>query len=119
MNALQHLLVYRYQGAWVFDFLAKGLDKEPLVAGIDKMLDLLADGRTHVLVTFSHLPFPGCLTLKWVRADMGGNWYRSDKPRRMVGWLCPALLKFFPFPPARLYVKVGEDDLLAGEPVGA
>lgn len=113
MNALQHLLVYRYQGAWVFDFPAKGLDKEPLVAGIDKMLDLLADGRTHVLVTFSHLPFPGCLTLKWVRAEMGGNWYRSDKPRRMVGWLCPALLKFFPFPPARLYVKVG------AEPVGA
>ena len=106
-NAMQHLLVYRYQGAWVFDFPAKGLDKEPFVLGIDKMLDLLAEGRTQLLVTLSHRPFPGSLTLKWVRADMGGGWYRTDKPVRMVGWLCPALLKFFPVAPSRLYVKVG------------
>ncbi len=43
--------------------------------------------------------------LEWRREESSGNWYYSDQ-FKMEGWLCPALLKYFPTAPREIYVKV-------------
>lgn len=65
----------------------------------------IPDARDGFTLLFSENAFPGYqLELKWVRADMSGNWYRSQA-LGMEGWLCPALLKYFQSPPTNLYAQ--------------
>ena len=40
-NALMVIAPYWYQGTWVFDDEAVGLNKEPFVAGVPEMIDNL------------------------------------------------------------------------------
>ncbi|NLE39705.1 MAG: hypothetical protein GX621_16930, partial [Pirellulaceae bacterium] len=62
-NAIMVIAPYRHQGTWVFDDESAGLVKEPFVAGVPEMIDLLvadipnaADGFR---LLFSAKPFPG------------------------------------------------------------
>ena len=51
---------------------------------------------------FSAQQFPGSdFKLEWRREESGGNWYYSDQ-FKMEGWLCPALLKYFPSAPREI-----------------
>jgi hypothetical protein len=108
---IQTIKPYRHDGGWEFDDLAKGIIHEPLVEGIDKMLDVLANVATEdpvdsLTVTFDDDRFDGwqhCLEL--VMPSRGGGVYRwvgAD----MSGWLCPCLLEYFPEPPMRIYIRV-------------
>ncbi|HYF34168.1 MAG TPA: DUF6717 family protein, partial [Prosthecobacter sp.] len=101
---------YRYAGQWVFDDPAVGLVREPFVAGIDTMIDVLvkdipgADAGFRLL--FSPTPFPGYrIRLEWRREEYGGNWYYSPQ-LGIEGWLCPALFKYFDTAPKELYGQV-------------
>jgi hypothetical protein len=110
MNALLVIAPYKYQGMWVFDDPAVGLSREPFIAGIDTMIDKavadIPDAEKGFRAIFSASPFPGAnLKLDWRRAESGGNWYYSDQFKR-EGWLCPALLKYFPTAPREIYVKI-------------
>ena len=110
MNALLVIAPYKYQGAWVFDDPAVGLSREPFIAGIDTMIDrAVADipsAEKGFRAIFSASPFPGAnWKLEWRRGESGGNWYYSDQ-FKMEGWLCPALLKYFPTAPREIYVKI-------------
>jgi len=63
LNALRVLNVYKYEGMWVFDDPAVGLDREPFVAGVPEILDQLraehdVTGEKFNIV-FSPTPFPG------------------------------------------------------------
>src|SRR5438128_2136790 len=95
---------------WVFDDPAVGLTREPFIAGIDTMIrqsclrySRCAEGLSR---DFQRTPFPGSqFKLEWRRAESGGNWYYSDQ-FKMEGWLCLALLKYFPKAPREIYVKV-------------
>jgi len=104
------LRVYRHNKGWVFDDPAVGLRKEPLVMGIDRMLDTLAGPRTkEVYLTFSDQPFDHFnVELEWVSAEDSGNWYRSMSGITMgiMGWLCPALYKYFSKAPSKLFLEV-------------
>lgn len=108
-NAILVIAPYRYNGTWVFDDERAGLVREPFVAGVPEMMDVLvkdipnaADGFR---LTFAAQRFPGFQKkLTWLRGDMGGNYYRLDDPP-MEGWLCPALSKYYAEAPAELYVK--------------
>src|SRR5262249_9544572 len=101
---------YRHEGAWVFDEPRIGLHREPFVAGVTEMIDRLvagiSDAASGFRLLFASSPFEGHQTvLTWVRADpVEGNWYRAED-HGDEGWLCPALLWFFPEPPARIYVR--------------
>jgi len=111
VNALLVIAPYRYQGTWVFDDPRVGLFREPFIAGIDTMIDQavahIPDAEKGFRAIFSAAPFPGAnLKLDWRREELGGNWYYSDR-FKMEGWLCPALLKYFPTAPREIYVKVG------------
>ncbi|HEY2626499.1 MAG TPA: DUF6717 family protein [Candidatus Udaeobacter sp.] len=110
MNSLFVIAPYRYEGMWVFDDPEVGLSKEPFIAGIDTMIDKVVagipDADKDFRAVFSAAPFPGAdFKLEWRREESGGNWYYSD-PFKMEGWLCPALLKYFPRAPREINVKV-------------
>src|SRR5580704_4001490 len=103
MNALLVIAPYKYQGTWVFDDPALGLSREPFIAGIDTMIDKavadIPNAEKGFRAIFSASPFPGVdLKLEWRRDESDGNWYYSDR-FKMEGWLCPALLKYFPTAP--------------------
>jgi len=110
VNSLFVIAPYKYEGMWVFDDPAVGLSKEPFIAGIDTMIDKVVasipDADKGFRAIFSAAQFPGSrFELKWRCAESGGNWYYSDQ-FKMEGWLCPALLKYFPSAPQEIYVKV-------------
>lgn len=109
MNALSVLVPYRYEGMWVFDDPAVGLQREPFIAGIDTMIDRLVEGIPNAAqgfrLIFSPTPFPGyTVKLEWRRSEHGGNWYWCDE-YRIEGWLCPALFKYFDSAPKELYAR--------------
>ncbi|MBM3999482.1 MAG: hypothetical protein FJ297_08095 [Planctomycetes bacterium] len=103
------IVPYRDHGTWVFDDSAAGLVKEPFVAGVPEMIDVLvkeipnADQGFRLL--FSARPFPGYQKeLTWLRGDSGGNYYALEDPP-MEGWICPAMFKYYSKAPKALYVK--------------
>lgn len=108
-NSLYVLRPYQYEGTWVFDDESVGLQREPFVFGIDKMIDQLVNGieksEDGFRLIFSPKPFPGfAAKLEWRREEAGGNWYYSPT-YGMEGWLCPALFKYFDTAPDEFYVK--------------
>lgn len=111
MNELIAIHPYKTQGIWVFDDAAVGLREEPFVSGaddiIERMVTDLPGAEQGFTLIFSAEPFPGYdLAFEWLRAEHNGNWYRSTAIAiAMEGWLCPALLRYFNSPPARLYAK--------------
>ncbi|MCS7014586.1 MAG: DUF6717 family protein [Gemmatales bacterium] len=101
---------YKYHGTWVFDDPDRGLSKEPFVAGADVVLDRITahipEAEHGVTILFSDQPFPGYEhEFVWMRDEFGGAWY-TDPRTGQEGWLCSALLRYFPEPPPRLYVQV-------------
>src|SRR2546428_3877265 len=100
MNAINVIAPYKHRGMWVFDDTRVGLVQEPFVAGADAMIDRvvaeLPDAEHGFTMIFSSTPFPGHqYRLDWRRAEGGGDWYYAAQ-LDMEGWLCPALLRYFP-----------------------
>ncbi len=111
-NQIFTIRPYLWEGVWVFDDPARGLDKEALVAGVPEIIELATQqaGIPHpergFIALFSKDPFPGAmLTLEWVREDMGGNVYRWPEAG-LEGWLCPALFRYFDSAPRQLYLTI-------------
>jgi hypothetical protein len=108
-NAIMVIAPYWYNGTWVFDDPAVGLKREPFVAGVPAMIDLLVqdipNAKEGFRLTFSARAFPGHQkTLTWLRGDSGGNFYKLNDPP-VEGWICPAMFKYYKTPPAKLYVQ--------------
>jgi hypothetical protein len=108
-NAILVIAPYWYNGTWVFDDESAGLKREPFVAGVPEMIDVLVkdipDAKTGFRLLFAASPFPGYQKqLTWLRGDMGGNYYRLEDPP-MEGWICPAMFKYFKTAPENLYVR--------------
>ncbi|WP_442483836.1 DUF6717 family protein [Aeoliella sp. SH292] len=108
-NSLLVLAPYRHAGTWVFDDPRVGLVREPFVAGVPEMIDILVadipEADQGFRMTVSATEFPGYeKELTWNRAEADGNWYTLAEPP-MEGWLCPALFKYFDHAPEHLYVK--------------
>lgn len=108
-NSVMVIAPYDYNGTWVFDDARAGLVREPFVAGVPEMIDVLVadipEAKAGFRLLFSAQPFPGFQKkLTWLRGDMQGNYYALDDPP-MEGWLCPAMFKYFDEAPPELYVK--------------
>lgn len=106
-NAIFVISPYRHHGVWVFDDSLRGLEREPFVAGIDRIIDRLAESVPNAekgfRLIFSPTKFPShTIRLEWRREEHGGNWYYSPQ-FDMEGWLCPALFKYFDIAPRELY----------------
>jgi hypothetical protein len=110
MNAMLVIFPYKFHGQWVFDDEAVGLRQEPLVLGIDRMIEMataqIPAAEKGFKLFFSATPFPGyAIKLVWRRVEFGGNWYWSDQ-YQIEGWLCPALFKYFQQAPKEIFAKV-------------
>lgn len=110
MNSLFAIQPYKTMGLWVFDDVARGLTMEPFVGGADQLIDLATQGLNNpesgFVMVFSAGAFPGgSIELTWRRAETSGNVYYCEQLDQ-EGWLCPALLKYFPEPPPKLYVRI-------------
>ncbi len=109
-NTIFVIKPYRWEGLWVFDDPAVGLVREPFVGGADRMIDRatchIPNAARGFLAVFSAGYFPDAeIVLECVREEGGGTVYRWPE-EEMEGWLCPALFKYFPRAPKRLYVHV-------------
>jgi hypothetical protein len=108
-NSLFVIAPYWYNGTWVFDDKSAGLEREPFVAGVPEMIDVLVkdipNAKEGFRLTFSAKPFPGHeYKFTWLRGDQTGNFYKLDDPP-MEGWICPAMFKYYREAPKELYVK--------------
>lgn len=111
-NQIKVIRPYRWEGVWVFDDPAVGLEKEALVAGMPELIAAataragIAEPERGFVALFSQDPFPTAQAcLEWVREEGGGNVYHWPEVGR-EGWLCPALFRYFDQAPRRLYVEV-------------
>lgn len=109
-NSIFVIKPYKWETMWVFDDPAVDLVKEPFVGGADTILDVatahIPNADKGFVAVFSAGYFPDAqIVLDWVREEGGGNVYRWAD-RKMEGWLCPALLKYFLEAPKKLYVQV-------------
>jgi hypothetical protein len=110
MNVINVIEPYRYLGMWVFDDPRVGLSAEPFVGGADTMIDRVTAGFPGAdrgfLMVFSANSFSGHqFRLEWRREEGSGNVYYSAE-LDAEGWLCPALLRYFPERPSEIYVQV-------------
>ena len=108
-NAIMVIAPYQHAGTWVFDDPRTKLVREPFVAGVPEMIDVLVkdipEAGNGFRLLFSAQPFPGYQKkLTWLRGDMGGNYYKMDDPE-MEGWICPAMFHYYQSAPPELYVK--------------
>ncbi len=108
-NEIRVIMPYKWNGLWVFDDPATGLDKEAFVSGVDTILDAITskipDAENGFICMFSDRPFPGTIIeLTWLRGDESGtgDWYFCEQ-LKMEGWFCPALLRYFAEPPKKIY----------------
>jgi hypothetical protein len=111
MNSINIILPYRWSGTWVFDDLAVGLEREPFVAGVPEMIDILLNRKDmkdfdRFRLIFSAHEFPGYdekITMQSGQVDQG-TYYESPTFEK-IGWLCPALARYFDESPKEIYVK--------------
>jgi hypothetical protein len=98
------------KGCWMFDDPSVALKGEPFVLGmneiIDEMVCNLKDPESGFIALFSDVKFPKYThKLKFKECINNGNWYELHGTK-MVGWLCPALYKYFVKAPKTIYVRV-------------
>ncbi len=110
MNVINVIAPYKLHGMWVFDDPRVGLAQEPFVSGADTMIDRVVagipDAERGFTLIFAGTAFPGHqYRLERRRQDGSGNWYYSPDLDQ-EGWLCPALLRYFPEPPHELFVQI-------------
>ncbi len=117
---------YKYGNNWVFDDEATGLFREAFVNGVGEILEILLPAQNIPIevategfnMLFGATPFPGYQVHGvWDSEEYGGNWYKVQEMYNadklpvvngigMMGWLCPALLKYMNPAPQDLYVGV-------------
>jgi hypothetical protein len=91
----------------MFDDANTGLYREPFVAGMSEIIDEITrhipNAEKGVTILFSESYFPSAQGfLKFVKSEGNGNWYQYAD---MVGWLCPALFKYFNEAPKEIYYQ--------------
>jgi len=100
-------VIYPYRsnyGVWAFDDPEVGLQGEPFVGDINTMIDMYAQGKKEVIIYISSEPIEGqTLQLNRLEEDEGNYQLEGTD---VVGWLCPATLKYFPNYPKNIYARI-------------
>lgn len=113
MNEIHIIMPYRKpHGLWVFDAPAVGLRQEPFVSDMSDIIDTLTvslpDAQKGFVALFSAHRFNGAtIEFTLVGSDNGrapGNTYRCEQTGT-TGWLCPALYRYFPKAPKKIYAQ--------------
>ena len=109
-NSIYRVLVHMVDGLWVYDDAKFGVREQPLVFGMDLILERMieqvegVEGRLNLV--FSSIPFPGSeFSLGFVREETEGFVYRWEE-KKLQGWLSPSLRNYFPEPPPEIYLQL-------------
>jgi hypothetical protein len=107
MNQINVINPYRTQYGWAFDDENVGLIGEPFVAGIPEIIDSIVGSANNFTAYFSHEFFPdSTFILNKIEDNVeAGSYYRLNNTE-MVGWLCPATLKYFEDYPTQIFVQI-------------
>jgi len=110
MNSIFAIAPYKWNNMWVFDDPARGLAREPFVAGADTIIDLataqIPGAARGFILLFSAVPFPGAqICLKRLKGDrQRGNTYFCAE-LETEAWLCPALYQYYQRAPSAIYAQ--------------
>lgn len=109
MNSIHVIRPVLRDGVLAFDDPARGLLREPFVAGADVIILEAArlagkEPESGVTLLFSASRFPGASVALGREHESGGRWYDVGG---VQGWLCPALMKYFDAPPDEIWFRVG------------
>ncbi len=110
-NVIKVIKPYMWNKMWVFDDKSAGLKREAFICGADEIISRISEGipkrEKGFLLVFSSYALPDATLV--VHHDgpgeRGAGDYYIHRPTKMRGWLCPALLKYFPEPPKAIYAK--------------
>lgn len=106
-NQINVIYPYRTAHGWSFDDPEVGLMREPFVCGTERIIDNLVGDVDKFVAYISHSPIPYYHARLTKIDDRDGieGWYRLGNTD-MVGWLCPATLKYFKDYPDDIYIKI-------------
>lgn len=110
MNSIFVIAPYKWNDLWVFDDPDRGLVREAFVAGADTVIDSgtarIPGAKRGFILIFSATEFPTAqISLTRIRGNKTqGNTYRCDQTQAEA-WLCPALYRYFPKAPERLFAE--------------
>ena len=109
-NSIYRVLFRVVDGLWVYDDSKFGVREQPLVFGVDLILERMieqvegVEGRLNLV--FSSIPFPGSeFSLGFVREETEGFVYRWEE-NNLQGWLSPSLRNYFSEPPPKIYLQL-------------
>ena len=110
VNTINRVTVRRDSGLWVYDDAKFGVREQPLVFGMDLILERMVEqvegGGDRFNLIFSAIPFPGSeFSLGFVREETEGFVYCWEE-KKLQGWLSPALRNYFPEPPLKIYLQL-------------
>lgn len=101
-------------GIWTFDDVNTGLVQEPFVGETNDLIDLMVREKGHsiqdaskgIALMFSPEPFPGYQSeIVLTETSPHGSTYHCEK-WNINPWLCPALYRYFPAAPQRLFSMI-------------
>ncbi len=113
-NQINTIYPYRTQAGWAFDDSEVALQGEPFIAGIPEIIDSIVGDKDKFTAHISHSPIPNFTghlkKLSEKDIQQGGfmpetGWYELEGTN-MIGWLCPATLKYFKDYPDSIYFKI-------------
>lgn len=98
-------------GTWVFNDEAVGLHEEPFVSNINPIIETVVK-RDKFTAFISHSTIANeQIILDRVddnsHGDIGEGWYQM-RGTGLIGWLCPATLKYFSSYPKEIHVRIEE-----------
>lgn len=109
-NSIFRVSVNLVDGLWVYDDASFGVKAQPLVFGMDLILEKMVEQVEVVAdrlnLVFSSIPFPGSeFFLVFVRKETEGFVYCWEE-KKLQGWLSPSLRNYFPEPPPKIYFQL-------------
>jgi hypothetical protein len=113
-NQINTIYPYKTKSGWAFDDEEVGLKAEPFIAGIPQIINSLVGKKKSFTAHISHSKIPkatGHLVkmsldeVKFEELDEIDGWYKLEGTD-MIGWLCPATLKYFKDYPDDIYFKI-------------
>ena len=109
-NSIYRVVVRVVDGLWVYDDAKFGVREQPLVFGMDlileRMIEQVEGVEERLNLVFSSIPFPGSeFALGFVRQETEGFVYRWEE-KKLQGWLSPSLRNYFPEPPPEIYLQL-------------
>jgi hypothetical protein len=109
-NSIYRVSVQIVDGLWVYDDAKFGVREQPLVFGMDLILERMVQQveglEDRLNLIFSSIPFPGSeFSLGFVREETEGFVYRWEE-KKLQGWLSPSLRNYFPEPPPKIYLQL-------------